>query len=130
MDRIPMIDAAGIADLRQTYADGMQTLQEWSGDPVLTFTRTGGGGAGAVTCISVKMADRQTTTTGAGQPLMTTERTGEIKLFADQIPSGKTIRPGDRFIWNNLPNVVQAAPIEQIEDTGVLRIPFVIEDQV
>ena len=128
--RNPFLNDADVAALRQTYADGMATVQKWTHGPVVTFVRQTGASVGPVETISIRLNDRQATVTGAGQPVATVERQGTVKVFADQLPGGiGAVIEGDRFVWNDMPCIVQAEPMEPIKDSGVIHISFIIEDR-
>ncbi len=120
-DYTPLLSASDIAALRRVYTDGMGTVGEWNGWPVVTFTRRDAS-TDTVTCISIRLADRQQRETGAGISSAESEFTGILKAFGAAFV--RPVRQGDRFTWNGQRCVVTAGPFEK---NGVVEVNFALE---
>lgn len=119
-DPTSMIDAVGIVDLHQVYADGMATVEAFNGSPMVTFQRAGVD-IGAVACITIRLDDRAERTTGPGTAATATVASGALKAWADAFT--RSIRQGDRFVWQDQACAVTTGAIEKY---GVVTIEFTL----
>ncbi len=119
-DPTSLIDAAGIADLHRVYADGMATVKAFNGAPIVTFERAGVE-IGAVACITIRLANQAERATGAGTAATGTEANGTLKAWADAFT--RSIRQGDRFVWQDQACAVTTGAIEK---NGVVTIEFAL----
>lgn len=123
----PFLSDAQVAALRQTFADGMQTVQEWTHAPQITLSRLGDATTDTVTCISIRLADRQEEVTGFGTATTGTEQTGILKAWATEF--SRPPRQGDTFTWNGMVCTVSLDRGEELKDSGVWAVNFIAKQR-
>lgn len=125
--RRPSLTPAIVANLRQTYANEMQSLQNWTHAPVITLSRLGDATTDTVTCITIRLADRQEENTGIGTATTGTEQTGILKAWATEF--SRPPRQGDTFTWNGMVCSVSLDRAEELKDSGVWALNFIARQQ-
>lgn len=108
MTATPFMTDAEFAELEPVIEDGWATLQEWYSQTI-TIARQGGTTVGTFDVVSIKLANRRETVTGAGTPISTTELDGTLRLWTADV-GATPVRRGDRFIWNGQACVVSTPP--------------------
>ena len=106
------------ADIRGEFRKLKATIGELNDWPVVTFERAGVE-IGAVACITIRLADRAERTTGTGTAATGTEVDGTLKAWADAFT--RSIRQGDRFVWQDQACAVTTGAIEK---NSVVTIEF------
>lgn len=114
------LSAAEVASIRGEFRNLKATIGELNDWPVVTFERAGVE-IGAVACITIRLADRAERTTGAGTAATGTEADGTLKAWADTFT--RSIRQGDRFVWQDQACAVTTGAIEKF---GVVSIEFAL----
>lgn len=109
MTALPYMTDAEFDDLEPVMAEGWATLREWYGNTVLTIARQDGS-TGNYTAVSIKRADRQEVNAGTGTPVQSVEVTGFLRLWTADT-TARSVRVGDRFVWNTQKCVITAGPI-------------------
>jgi len=123
VDGTSTLTDAEIAELRQDYADGMATLQAWTHGPVIVLSRLGEATTDTVTCITIRLADRQEETTGFGTATTGTEQSGIFKAWATEF--SRPPRSGDTFTWGAFTCTVALDRGEELKDSGVWAVNFI-----
>jgi hypothetical protein len=100
-------EAAAIRGEFRKLSATIGALNNW---PVVTFERAGGE-IGAVACIKIGLADRNDRTIGTGTVATGTEVDGTLKAWADAFT--RSIRQGDRFVWQDQACAVTTGAIEK-----------------
>jgi hypothetical protein len=106
---LPYMTDAEFDELESVMAEGWATLREWYGNTSLTIARQDGT-TGAYTVVSIRLANRQEQQTGTGTPTQGTELTGALRLWTSDV-TARSVRIGDRFVWNGQLCVIAAGPI-------------------
>jgi hypothetical protein len=112
------LSPAEAADIRGEFRKLSATIGELNDWPVVTFERAGME-IGAVACITIRLANQAERATGAGTAATGTEANGTLKVWADAFT--RSIRQGDRFVWQDQACAVRTGAIEK---NGVVTIEF------
>ena len=109
MTALPYMTDAEFDDLEDVMAEGWATLREWYGNTSLTIARQDGT-TGAYTAVSIRLANRQEVNAGTGTPVQAVEVVGMLRLWTADT-AARSVRIGDRFVWNTQKCVITAGPI-------------------
>jgi hypothetical protein len=120
----PFMTDAEFDALEPIMADGWATLREWYGNTTITVARQGGTTVGTFPVVSVRLANREPATTGAGSPVGATELDGTLRLWTDDV-TASPIHRGDRFLWNGQAVVIATPPM--FKRGGVAEYGFTLQ---
>ncbi len=107
----PLISDAEGAEIREIAGGLLAFNQQFQDNNPITIKR-GSTTVLTVTPITIRLDDVQVAQ--GGSPVATTKRTGTLKLWFEDVTA--PIQQSDRFIWNDLPCIVSAAPEHRIDD--------------
>jgi hypothetical protein len=110
----PRISAADGAEIREAAGQLLAFAQQFQ-DNVAVEIKRGNATVLVVTPISVQLDNTQAAQ--GGSPVVITKRTGVMKLWSEEVTVG--IQQSDRFVWNGLPCIVNAATEPHIDDLYV-----------
>ena len=114
------LSPAEAAAIRGEFNKLSATIGELNDWPIVTFERAGVE-IGAVACITIRLANQAERTTGTGTAATGTEANGTLKAWADAFT--RSIRQGDRFVWQDQACAVTTGAIEKF---GVVTIEFAL----
>lgn len=122
MEETPFIRPRTMTRLRAMFRRGMQTVQDWNDDPVVTIERRGSSGFAPVpdltdlTVISIKITNDKVAFTPLNQGAVEVMNRGELKAWHPV-----DIRVDDRFRWQGQVCRIVSAPPAKLDTVRVFE---------
>lgn len=125
-----LVGAAVIADAKDLLRAGLRDVQDWYGNPTITFQRKRIGSAGyddvvTLTAISPKLDGMQ-----AREALGAVETTtpGVVKVWANDVADLHKVQQGDVFDWQGRPCVVTLVQPIKVETYVAIEFRLKVEN--